>query len=209
MPLTDPFATAQEYRARIGSKDEGADGVIDEQLAAVSRFLEEEADRTFGRDAAVVARVYDGNGSRRIWVDDIGDLTDLVVKVDLNEDYDFADADETLTIATHYWAGPANAGLGPEPKPYRHLDVVPNNGRLDSWPDRPRSLQVTAKFGWPAVPGMVKEATILIVRELRDLQKAGMTLELQAIDQQTHLSPQAFSLVQRIKREYGKQTLFV
>lgn len=152
-----------------------------------------------------MVRHYDGNGLKRIYVDDIADLAGLIVKVDLDEDYLFTGANETLTLNTHFWVGPYNVGLGSELLPYTFLELLPNNGRLDEWPQRLRSLQVTAKFGWPAIPGAIKDATVLVTREIRDLEQSGMTLALESIDQAVNLAPRAFSIIQRIKREYGRQ----
>ncbi len=209
MAVTDAYATAAEYRTRTTKNDTGDDATILTQLTAVSRLLDKECGRFFNQDAAVVARIFDGNGLGRLYIDDVATLTGLVVKVDLNADYDYADTDETLTKDTHYWIGPANAARGSEPRPYRILEIVPSNGRLTRWPEQLRAVEVTAQFGWPAVPGAIKEATIFITRELRDMQEAGATFQLQDIENAIRLSPQAFSLMQRIKREYGQPVLFV
>lgn len=210
MPVTDAYATPGEYRARVTKTDAGDDTtVIIPLLAAVSRLIDRETGRFYSQDAAAVVRLYDGNGLDRLYVDDIATLTGLVVKVDLEADFDFTGTGETLTRDTHYFVGPANAGLGSEAAPYRFLEIVPNNAVLGVWPEQPRSVQVTAQFGWPAVPGAIKEATVLIAREMRDLEESGMTLALENIDQAINLSRQAFSIMQRLKREYAKQELFV
>lgn len=205
MAISDAYATAVEYRSRVGKTDSGDDTtVIDPLLKAVSRLLDRECGRHFTKDAAAVARLFDGNGCAKLYVDDIASTTGLVVKVDLNEDFDYADADETLVRDTHYWVGPANAALEAEARPWQWLELVPNNSVLSIWPAQKRALEVTAIFGWPAVPGAVKEATIMVAREIRDLELSGMTLDLQNSDQVLQLAPQAFSIVQRIKAEYGK-----
>jgi len=173
-------------------------------LAAVSRLMDRECGRHFTKDAAVVARLYDGNGCAVLRVDDIAATAGLIVKVDLNGDYDFADADETLTINTHYWLAPANADKEAEAEPWTRLEIVPDNAVISIWPAQQRAVQVTAAFGWPTVPGGIREATIMVAREIRDLEQAGMTLDLQNMDQVQQLAPQAFSMIQRIKAQYGK-----
>jgi len=208
MAVDAAYATAAEYRSRAGQSDATDTTLLDALLAAVSRLIERESERFFGIDASVVARLYDGNGLTRLYIDDVATATGLIVKVDLDDDYAFTGADETLTEATHYWIGPANAALGPEVSPYRFLDIVPANGRLSVWPSGLRKVQVTANFGWAAVPPAIKEATILVTRELRELEKSGFTLTLENIDQGINLSPAAFSLIQRIKAEYGRRRLF-
>lgn len=209
MAIDSAYATAVEYRLRAGQSDATDTTLLDALLKAVSRLIDRECERFFGIDAAVVVRLYDGNGLTRLYIDDVATVTGLVIKVDLDGDYAFVGADETLTKDTHYWIGPANAALGSEVSAYRFLDIVPANGRLSVWPEGLRKVQVTASFGWAAVPAAIKEATVLVTREMRDLEKAGFTLSLENIDQGINLSPVAFSLIQRIKAEYGRRKLFV
>jgi hypothetical protein len=209
MAVDDAYIKAEDFRARIGKTVTDDDGILDDLLAGVSRLIDRECGRFFNQDAEVVVRHYDGNGQARLYIDDVATATGLVVKADLDGDYDFDGADETLTQGTHFWLGPPNAGLGSEAGPYRYLELVPNNGRLSIWPERPRAVQITAIFGWPAVPGAIVEATVMIAREIADLEMAGMTAALQNIDSAVNLSPTAFSIVQRIKREYGLSSLFV
>src|SRR3972149_1663132 len=173
MAVTDAYATEAEYRSRGGQSDATDTTLLDALLGAVSRLIDRESERFFGIDAAVVARLYDGNGLTRLYIDDVGTATGLIVKVDLDDDYAFTGADETLTEGTHYWIGPGNAELGSEVSPFRFLDIVPANGRLSVWPSGLRKVQVTAKFGWPAVPAAIKEATGLGTRGLRGLGEAG------------------------------------
>jgi len=209
MAVDDAYISAADFRARISKTVTDDDGVLDGILKGVSRLLDRECGRFFGKDAEAVARHYDGNGLTRLYVDDIAITSDLAVKVDLDGDYDFDGADETLTKDTHFWLGPPNAALGSEAKPYRDLEIVPNNGRLSVWPQRVRAVQVTAIFGWPAVPEAIIDAVVMMAREITDLEEAGMTAALQNIDTAVNLSPVAFSIVQRIKREYGLASLFV
>jgi hypothetical protein len=82
--------------------------------------------------------------------------------------------------------------------------VQPNNGVLSVWPNQRRAVQVTAKFGWPAVPGAIKDLTIAITRQLRDLEEGGATMALQAIDSAITMSPNLTRLMMDIERIYGK-----
>src|SRR3990167_5079751 len=111
MAVTDAYATAAEYRERTTKSDASDDDTILAQLKAVSRWLDRRLRRFFTQDAAVVARIYNGNGEQILWLpDDIATATGLIVKVDLNGDYDFSDSGETLSINTDFWLGPYNAG---------------------------------------------------------------------------------------------------
>ena len=208
MAVTDAYASAAEYRDRVEKSATGDDTPILVQLTAVSRYLDRRLGRFFTQDAEAVARTLDGNGEARLWVPDIATITGLLVKVDLDADYDFDDSDETLTINTHFWVGPANADKGPEPNPYLYLQIVPNNGRLSKWPDQLRSVEVTAKHGWPAVPGAIKEASIVLVHQLRDLEQEGFTMSLESIDSTIRSSPQMSAFLLDLEERYARRRWF-
>lgn len=157
-----------------------------------------------GGEACVLSK--DG---RRIWLPDgIATATDLIVKADLNADYDYADANETLAVNTHFWVGPYNAQNGSEPKPYEWLELVPNNSSVTVWPRQVRAVSVTAIFGWPEVPTAIKELTIALTRYLRDIIESGMTFALNAIDQAVSESRQMSFFLRDIERMYARPPSF-
>lgn len=184
-------------------------------LTGVSRFIDRRVRRRdgFNKTAAAEARIYDGNGKAKLWLsDDIATATGLIVKADLNGDYDYADSGETLTINTHFWTGPYNAQNGSEPKPYEWLELIPSNAVVTAWPKQVRAVEVTAFWGWPDVPIAIKELTIALTRYLRDLQGAGMSFALNAIDTAVQIdSPaarQATSLLRQIEQQYARPPSF-
>jgi len=207
--VTDAYATAAEYRGRTTKSDAGDDATILAQLKAVSRFLDSRLRRFFTQDAAVVARLFDGNGCSRLWLPaDLATATGLIVKVDMDGDYAFTGASETLTLDTHFWVGPDNADKGSESWPYEFLEVVPNNSVLSAWPEQRKAVQVTAKFGWPAIPQAIIELTVAVTRTLRDMQIAGGTMTLENIDAAIGLKPDTALLWRDIQRQYKRTTRF-
>ena len=140
MAISDAYATLAEYKARVNKTVTGDNTEITAVLVAVSRLLDKEVERFFTKDAADIVRVYDGNGGRRLYIDDLS-ATPTSVKADLNGDYDYADSDETLTVNTHYWVGPPNADKGPEPRPFTFLEIRPDNSVLSKWPDQLRAVE--------------------------------------------------------------------
>ena len=105
--VTDPYVSATDYKAWVGKTGTGDDTELAAQVIAASRFIDkecgdEESPRFFTQDASVVTRLFNGNGLTRLYVADIASLTGLVVKVDLDGDFDFGDTGETLTIGTHF-----------------------------------------------------------------------------------------------------------
>jgi len=207
--VTDAYATAEEYRARVDQSDATGDDVLLSQLSAVTQYLKNRLGRFFTRDAAVVVRTFDGNGQRRLYLPGIATATGLIVKVDLDGDNDFDGADETLTLGTHFWVGPANADKGPEVWPFEYLEIIPGNGRLAAWPERLRAVQITGSFGWPVVPGAIREATISVTRQLRDILGAGATMTLQSIEAAIPQASSSLALILDMERQYAKQTWFV
>src|SRR3990167_8868516 len=135
MAIGDAYSTAADYRARVTKTDTGDDALILALLTGVSRLIDRECERHFTKDAAAVVRLFHGNGCARLPVDDIASPTGLIVKVDLDGDYAFTGADETLTIGTHFWTNPPNADKEAEAAPWTELEVVPDNAVLSIWPD--------------------------------------------------------------------------
>jgi hypothetical protein len=207
LAVTDAYADAAEYRARVTKTDTADDPTILVQLKAVSRYLDRKMGRFFTIDSAAVARVYDGSQSSKLFVDDIGDKTGIAVKVDMTGDGDFVDSGETLTENTHYIVGPRNAALGPEPEPYTYLELMPSNGLLTSWwngYNLEGLVQVTARYGWPAIPPAVKELTVAITRQIRDVQESGVTGDLQAIDNVVETSRELSMRLVDLRKQYSR-----
>ena len=73
MAITDAYALAADYKARVEKTGTADDTEIDSVLLAVSRLIDRETSRFFTRDVAVVARVYDGSLAvpQSVGVDDL------------------------------------------------------------------------------------------------------------------------------------------
>jgi hypothetical protein len=206
--IADAYVDVAEYKDRVGKTITGQDGELLAQLTAVSRFLDARLGRFFGQDAAVVTRVYDGNGGTRLWLpDDISTSTGLIVKADLDGDYLFTD-ETALTLDTDFWLGPLGADKGSEPQPWQYLEVHPTSSRLSVWPFQRRAVQVTARFGWPAVPQVVKEWVVSTTRQLRDMEESGFTLTLQDMDAAIRVSSQSSYLLRDMERMYANLPSF-
>jgi hypothetical protein len=215
--IGDSYATAAEYRARINKADIADDTTIGEQLKAVSHYIDQRCRRKdgFNQSASVEARLFDGNGKARVWLRDSGGVahdiattTGLIVKCDLNGDYDVADSGETLTINTHFWVYPDNAAVGSDPRPYQALELVPTNSVTTFWPLQRRAIEVTAKFGFPEVPEAIKELTCALTRYLRDINESGVTFAIQAIDTAVQESREMSFYLRNIERAYARPPSF-
>ena len=203
MAISDAYATAAEYRGRVTKTDTADDATILTQLTAVSRYLENRTGQFFNQDAALVQRYYprvvNAGGGSRLKVDPIATATGLVVKWDDAGTFAYG---TTLAITTDFFLAPYNAAREPEALPWTYLELNPKSAVLGSWPTSARSIEVTAKFGWPAVPAAIKELTIAITREVRDLQESGATAALQSIDAVISESRELTFLMRNIENTY-------
>jgi hypothetical protein len=168
LAVGEAYATNVQYKAIVTKTSGDNDSEIDAQLLAMSRVLERDCfgGRFFTKDAAPVARTYYPrvDNQRTLTVDDIASLTGLVVKVDDNRD---GVAEVTLVnppaANSDFELEPRNAALGPEPQPWTQLYLPPRAKRSYWW----ELIEVTAVFGWPAVPQAIVQATCQLVGILR------------------------------------------
>ncbi len=164
MAVGDAYASAAEYRGRINKSDTAVDAAILEDLTAVSRYIEWIlGGRFFTQDAAAVARVYDPPrlSDSVLYVDDVASKSGLVLKCDQDRDGLFSD-ETAWTIDSDFVVIPLNADKGPEPQPWTGIQLPSWSSK--SWAGR---IELTAKYGWPAVPVAIKDACIQVTAILR------------------------------------------
>jgi len=208
MAVTDAYATAAEYRAVAGKSDTAADAQILIDLTACTRLFERESGQFFTKDATAVARLFRPKWSD--WLDltyeggcpGIATTSGLEIKVDTDGDGSFAD--ETAWASTDYELHPLQADKGAEVRPWTDIKVA-RNGTQRFIPGG--LVQVTAVFGWAAVPAAVKADVIEMCRlwRVETPRASGRILEL---EEATATSPLMMSLVTRIRTAYrSKVTL--
>jgi hypothetical protein len=161
--ITNGYCTQDQVKAAVGIEDTVDDTLIDAAINAASRQIDAHCGRRFWQDATVKTREFYADCSSEIYVGDISTTTGLIVKLDEADDATYS---TTLTISTHFLLTPLNAADETPVWPYTHIRLV------DGVYVYPRSssgrpgVQVTAKFGWPAVPDDVTQACILQARTL-------------------------------------------
>lgn len=169
MAIVNGYATLAEARTVLGITDVGDttdDAEIEDCVETASRDVDNYCGkgRKFWQDATVVARTYYPTNSHCLYVDDISTTTGLVVKVDSADDGTFG---TTLTINTDFMVHPVNAAAEFPVRPWTRIVLL--DGALSGWQrlssGRPY-VQVTARFGWSAVPEAVKRATLLQAKTL-------------------------------------------
>ena len=159
------YLTLAAFKTYLRIGDTVDDAELAVAVTAASRAVDHACNRQFGVEASAVARVYEASpaaggwraGSSRpfggrAWVeiDDLMTTSDLAVKFDQDADATF---EETVT-AYDLW--PWNAAA--DGKPWTHIVF---RSTATAPVSSPRAVEVTAKWGWTAVPAQVAEAARL------------------------------------------------
>ncbi|GGM55511.1 hypothetical protein GCM10012275_28290 [Longimycelium tulufanense] len=160
MALGDTYATLAELKDRLNTDKPAHDDELKLALESASRSIEKHlGGRQFNDAVTASARRYYPLHSRLVFVDDFHELSTLVVKSDTAEDGTYA----TTIDASEYQAEPLDgihAGL--PGWPFWMIRLVGDELFLNT---RRPSVQVTARWGWSAVPAPVKEATLALAVE--------------------------------------------
>lgn len=173
MPLGDPYATLTELKARVGLDpgDTSEDTRLTSALAAASRGVELWCHRQFN-DAGtpVTPRVFVGTSGRLVRVDDFSTTTDLAVKTDQDRDGTFEIA---WTIGTDFQVEPLDGIVDGLPGwPFWLVRGRSRSARFFPICGDDALVQVTARWGWVAVPEQVKQATLIGAEDLNKLKDA-------------------------------------
>lgn len=161
MALVNAYVTVAEVRRQFTDSNLKLDDTLLERAAnATSRAIDRFCGRKFWQDADVVARVYRPREPYHVFVDDISTDTGLIVKTDTtgNGTYD------TTWDAADYDLEPRNADVvasGDTGDPFAWWQITAIDGKTFPLHARRSTLQVTAKWGWSAVPDDVQEAAII------------------------------------------------
>lgn len=174
------YPTLAECRSHIGVEafDASEDGRLESARLTAIADVEAFCGRKFTQDSAVSARVYrtaDACYFRLPAGHDISTTTGLIVKTDDSGSGTFG---TTWTIDTDFVLEPFD-GVGYDGAtgwPYNRICAVGSRYFWRSSYNRP-NLQVTAKWGWAAVPTAVFEAVLLHAATLWKMKDApfGMT----------------------------------
>lgn len=156
---------AKEYlpgESQRSSNDEN----IAMSLNAASRMIDRYCGRVFYAESTATARTYRPLHSGSVLTDDFHTTTDLVIKTDEDDDGTY----ETTWSSGDYELWPANggAGMGLSGVPYYEIRAV--DDRWFPMGNERRAVQVTAKWGWAAVPDAVTLACLNLTGTLRKLR---------------------------------------
>lgn len=158
-PGTNAYVELEEFKSTAELTGTSfADQDIHNALLAASRGIDEACGRRFWADAdATQIRYYTAKSQRALPIDDL--VTRTSVLIDPGGDGTFG---ETWVENTDYTLTPLNAAA--EGRPWTKIEL--HLGSSVYFPPYPRSVKVTGKFGWTAVPANIKSATSLVAARL-------------------------------------------
>ncbi|MGW2511273.1 phage gp6-like head-tail connector protein [Streptomyces scopuliridis] len=151
--MANEYATraALKLRLNIEVDDTTRDELLDGALAAATRGIDTTTGRRFWLDPTPAVRTFrtagrtvrDAEGAERLLLDDMGAAPDLV---------------ETGTAGS--WATVTDYDTAPDNALTRGRPITALSRPAGGWSGGPRA-RVTARWGWPAVPDEIAEATLI------------------------------------------------
>lgn len=163
MSLVNCYCTLPQAKLAVGVTDTLDDTFLDIAINAASRQIDGYVGYRFWQDSTVKTREFWADDYRCVYLDEgISTTSGLIVKIDEDGDGAF---ETTLTITTDFILKPANAPDMVPVQPWTEIHLADNYSFPILSNGRP-GVQVTAQFGWPAVPDDVTMACILLAHDL-------------------------------------------
>ena len=162
MTITNGYVTLNEAKGYLGIPlaDTVDDTMLEQIVESASRSIDRIAGRYFYQDSVASARYYRAVSPVSLMVDDISTTTGLLVAVDTSGGGTYP---TSLTYNTDFIVEPLNAAA--TGRPYTLLTAVGPQYFPYPFNYRP-GVRVTAKWGWPAIPDDIVEATLILVADL-------------------------------------------
>jgi hypothetical protein len=155
MAVVNGYCTVAQLKARFDLDGPDNDPLITNAVNAASRQVDQHCHRRFYVDTTVAARVFQATSPYLVEVDDFSTTTGLIVKTDSGDNGTY----DVTWDAADYQVEPLNAVAGGiEGHAYTRVRAV--STRRFYLGRRPR-VQITAKWGWAAVPPPVADATMI------------------------------------------------
>ena len=158
MTITNGYCTLAELKEILRILDTVDDELLEARINEASRVIDQHCTRRFYADATASARLFTSIDGNTIFVDDISSTTGLVVKSDSAGDGTYA----TTIAAADFQAEPLNAIVKGTPI----TSIAARLAGAFSMAAVPAGCQVTAKWGWPAVPDPVHSACLILAGRL-------------------------------------------
>lgn len=166
MTVTNGYCSLADLGAYLRNVDANTFAAeLDNAINEASRQVDAYCGRRFFLDGSSSARTYWTNDTRVLIFDDATTVTSIKLSTGDNGTYDY-----TYTVGTDYTLEPLNGrGSGLEGLPYWRARfttaVLPTNTSTPC-------AQVTATWGWAAIPEPVRQACLILASEAFKLAEA-------------------------------------
>lgn len=157
MAIGDDYITMADLKSYMNIQDDQYDARITSVATAVSREVEDHCHRQFNLDTGPTSRLYFPTSADSVITDDFSSDATVTVNTDVGLDGSYSQ----LWSASDFISMPINGVRNGIPGwPFWEIEAV---GNLYRFVDRRRPfVQVTAVWGWLAVPKPVIEACLML-----------------------------------------------
>lgn len=155
MAILNGYATLVQVKAALRITDSTDDALLEQAIESASRRIDGYCGRFFYQTIATVVQIRATEFSTQL-VKDISDTT-VIVKSQNDGTGTFA---TTWLQGTDYMLEPLDASI--VGVPYTAITAIGGKVFTASVPNAPPTLQVSALWGWAAVPSDVREACVLL-----------------------------------------------
>jgi hypothetical protein len=157
MAVVNGYCTRAQLQEHFGDTNTVLDvDLLDRAINAASRAIDKWCGRRFWLDSSAVARQYRPSDAYTVIIDDIGSRTGVIVKTDTTGDGSYA----TTWDAADFDLEPRNADAATG-EAFSFWQLTAIDDKTFPLHNRRATLQVTARFGWSAVPVDVEEACLI------------------------------------------------
>jgi hypothetical protein len=164
MAITNGYCTLAEIKAFVNIVDSNDDNELEDAVNSASRQIDAYCGRKFYADGSTSAKVYRTRNPYMVVVDDISTSTGLVLKYDDSDDGTY----ETTVASTDFILLPLNGeAFGIDGLGFTSIELLtdgPHEFPTTHTNNRPR-VQVTANWGFAAVPEPVRQACLMLSSE--------------------------------------------
>lgn len=192
--IVNGYLTLARLKEAVGAKTEVHDNDLERAIGSASRKIDEWTGRYFYQDAAPSARLYRAADAFYVSVGDFDSTAGVLVKTDLDTDGVF----ETTWASSDWQAEPL---VRYNQKPYTRITATSRDKTFPFWSLRPM-VQVTATWGWGAVPPQVEQACeYMATLFYRAKDQYGASIGL--IDQTEKMTADPIKVAMELVREYA------
>lgn len=162
MAITNGYCTLAEIKEYLKITDSADDALLERAVEAASRQIDGFCGRFFYDSGSASARIYRPDSLWDLYVDDFSTSSGLIIKSDADDSGTF----ETTWTTADYELEPFNGvvdGIGGWPYyRIRALSSIQFPGNTF----RAGTVEVTARWGWAAVPMDVENACLILATRL-------------------------------------------